>query len=188
MNKFDDMMKNRDPAIQLAAEEARWEEALVKHLVRQFNLGAGVRRKLAKIWYDRHRAHALKLTAFNDVFSTFPFLLGASRLGGKHVHRDIDAAEPARFKAFSQVSFVEAYREFYDDCYHPEDLRKLGLVFPRKGFKHGMIIHNDDTEVFWTSGLCWVYKSKKGERLYVQPFNDVLNQVKKSRTWRPEEI
>lgn len=185
-NAFDDMIRNRGPAEQLAADEARGEEALVKYLVKVFNLGLAARAEMARTWHSRHRVHALRIAVFNDRYPTFPFLLGYSRLGGKHVHRDPGAAEPSRFRKFSDVSFVEAYREFYDDNYHPKDLRKLGLVFPRRGFVHGMIIHNDDTEMFWASGLCWVYKSKKGQRLYVQPLNNVMEQVKKSRTWRPD--
>ena len=186
-NAFDDMMKGRSVAERRAAEEARWEEALVQYTLKQFGRNKPwIRRDMAKSWYDRHRVHALKFQVFNETFSTFPMVLGISRLGGKHVHRDTNATEPARFRKFSRVPFVEAYSQFYDENYSKQDLRNLGLVFPRKGFKQGMIIHNDESEVFWTSGLCWVYKSKKGQRLYVQPFNDLLAGIKASRLWQPD--
>jgi hypothetical protein len=183
---FGDMNKNRSPEHMRAMDESRWEEAVVKHTLQRLGIDANVRRKMAEIWHREKGIFALKFSVFNDMFSTFPYLFGTTRLDGKHVHQDPKATEPSRFKKFAQVSFVEAYREFYQDVYNEADLRKVGMIFPRKGFKYGMVIHNDDTETFWSSGLCWVYKAKQGDRLYVQPFSSLLENIKASHIWRPE--
>jgi len=183
---FADLNKNRSQEQIRAANEAQWEEAVVKRTLKEFSLGPSTRREMAKIWHDEHGSFALKFSVFNAMFADFPFVLGTTRLDGKHVHQDPKATEPARFERFSQVPFVEAYREFYQDVYCEANLRKVGLVFPRKGFRYGMVIHNDDSEDYWSSGLCWVYKAKQGDRLYIQPFSSLLEGIKKSRTWRPE--
>jgi hypothetical protein len=183
---FGDLHKNRSREDVLATAEARWEEAVVRHTLSQFSLGSDVRRKLAMRWKEERGIAALKFSVFNDTFPDFPFLLGTTRLGEKAVHKDPKATEPSRFKVFRCVPFVEAYRDFYQQNYHPHGLRKLGLVFPRRGFKYGMIIHNDNSETYWSSGLCWVYKSKHGDKLYVQPFSQLLKSIKDCRLWRPE--
>lgn len=185
----------RDRQLKFEHERTRW-------MLQQFNLQKYTNslRLAGTSIYNRNE---LRFAMFNNTFSTFPFLLGASILcgmpvnrGGKTtnlpssyaVFRDPDSTEPARFKNFGNVPFVMAYSSFYDSVASERETRKIGLVFPRKGFLHGMIIHNDESEMYWSSGLCWVYKSltdKKDRRLYVQPFSSVVDAIRKSG-WRHE--
>lgn len=179
-----------------------FESAKVNYLVQRF----GLRHDIGKI-YDAHYnltgSRKLSLAAFNDVFSTFPFILASSTLRaisvpwGKAgqpkqtpadyaVHRDDHATEPARFKNFRWVPFVAAF-EAFNNSLPAGDGRIPGLIFPRRGINHGMFIHSDHSEQYWKSGLCWVYKvADSDKRLYVQPFTAVIEAVfANGRGWRP---
>jgi hypothetical protein len=50
-----------------------------------------------------------------------------------------------------------------------------------------MCIHNDESEQFWVDGLSWVYKFGNGRRLYVSPFQNLIDAIyDHGRGWRPE--
>lgn len=141
----------------------------------------------------------LRFAAFNELFPTFPFRIGCHTLRGLPlpygdkktpmdywVHRDNQSVEPARFKKFNWVPFKIAYDQLVQQMANPADLRKIALVFPRKGFTDGMVIHNDESENYWHTGLCWVYKQADGSRLYVQPFTALIEAIyHQGRGWRP---
>jgi hypothetical protein len=163
--------------------EARWEEALVRHTLSVFKGGPAQRRQLYEHW---HRATGndgvLRFSAFNNVYPYFPIVLGSTRLD-EPIHRCKHSIEPARYKKFTKVPFVVAYQDFFSERFVKGDLRSIGLVFPRRGFKHGLVIHNDDSETSWTQGSCWVYKTNKGVRLYVQPYLQLLNGIKEDKSF-----
>lgn len=183
--------------------QERFEHERVRWLLTRLGLARRINELRAE-FRDRYGRPGtlLDFSLFNNVFPTFPFLLGSNILagmpitrGGKTVtlpssyavYRDPESTEPARFRDFSNVPFVVAYSYFYRTVASDNETRKIGLVFPRKGFLHGMIIHNDESENCWRSGLCWVYKAvtdKQDRRLYVQPFAAVIDAIRK-HGWRP---
>jgi hypothetical protein len=166
-----------------AIDEGRLETGLVRHTLKRLSLRA--ERRLRDHWQAEHGERYLKFASFNDVFPTFPFLLGSTRLD-IHVHKDPKSTEPSRFKKFSRVPFVQAYEEFHADMVAEAATRSVALVFPRRGFKYGLVIHNDDSETYWERGLCWVFKGEK-HRLYVQPYANLLDAIyKNGHGWRPE--
>jgi hypothetical protein len=184
-------------------EDHQFEHERVKFTLQQLKLGHQTR-QVGKIWADAHGGKfELRFAAFNELFPTFPFLMGASRLRGiqivknnrvvrttphdYHVHRDPASAEPSRFKDFAGVPFRAAYEQFFNSVGIGDDPRDVCLVFPRKGFLHGMCIHNNQSEQYWTEGLCWVYKSPKTSvRLYVQPFKHFIEAIHgNGRGWKP---
>jgi hypothetical protein len=103
------------------------------------------------------------------------------------VSRDPYSTEVARFKKFQWVPFVVAFEQFRrENVEHGAD-RPLGLVYPRDGLQRGMVIHNDSSEKFWTSGYCEVYKFPGSDvRYYVQPFSVLIDAISDGgRGWRP---
>lgn len=201
-NSFSRMMQTHRVAEDLAGQEMKFERVRVRFLLRQFKLGAAVERQLVRKHHQDTGRSELRLATFCDRYSTFPFYLGFSTLRGipvpwtagakdghtppdYHVHRDMYSTEPARFRMFRWVPFVIAYGRFYQAAQGAAAGRKIGLVFLRHGISDGMVIHNDESEQFWTHGLCQVYKDPQTERkLYVHKFADLVAAIKGSG-WTP---
>ena len=140
------------------------------------------------------------LIAFHFLFEDFPCVIGADRLRGipipdidkltasdYEMHRCILSSEPDRFKNFNRVPFVQLFREFRENSEQVKASgKRAGLVFPCRGLRHGLIIHDDDTERSWETGSAWVYKGTKAkpEMLYIQPFGQFLAGIY-AYGWRP---
>lgn len=203
MNPFDAMnRKHRGGEEQRAVEDAKYEHGRVDHMLKRFKLTASRRAMMNARAASTGQAQ-LTFDDFNDRFPTFPFAMAAHRLRGVaclgkkgqatpddyQVHRDPNATEPARFKKFMRVPFVAAYLEVLAYRQDLADPRPLAMTFPRKGFLHGMVIHNDDSERYWHDGLCWVYKGEdegRAVRYYVQPFSALIEAIfDDGRGWRP---
>lgn len=126
----------------VARANTAFEEGKVSCLLAAFKFNV---RKAAGLLRDREEEERgtpnLTFRAFNDAYPTFPLLLGARRLDGVTLHTDTRAQLPALFKAFSQAPFVTAYEAFYEAVEGRAAGRKIGLVFPRKGFKNGLVIY-----------------------------------------------
>lgn len=184
---FAEMNASRDKEAQGADAQLNFETTLVKHMLARLKLSE-YKGELYKIWQQQHDERRLTFVALNFQFPTFPFLLGCSRLEGNPVHKDRKSTEPARFKSFGSVPFVQAFHEFKEQVGQEAAWRSVGVIFPRKGFRYGMIIHDNDEESYWEQGLSWVYKDAKGDRIYVQPFTAVLDSIyDNGRGWRPGE-
>ena len=166
-----------------AIDAGRFEGALVRHTLKRLGLSHAERR-VRNLWHASTGDYYLKFSAFNTEFPSFPFLIGSTRLDVQ-VHLDKQSTEPARFKKFGAVPFVQAYEEFYADVSAEAATRRVALVVPRRGFRYGLVIHNDEDETHWERGLCWVFKGKK-HRLYVQPYANLLDAIySDGRGWRP---
>lgn len=144
---FDKMGRTEEYHERMAARsDAAFEEGKVNYLFAVFKMNARLagRRVRDREEADRGRPD-LTLRAFNDEFESFPLLLGASRLGGLQLHLEQAAFIPALFKAFGRAPFVTAYERFYEAAEGRAGGRPVGLVFPRKGFKNGMVVYAADT-------------------------------------------
>jgi hypothetical protein len=138
---------------------------------------------------------------FGALFPSFPFRLGCTRLrcfdlgngvvtpANYAVHRDNRSVEPARFSAFHRVPFVVAYRRLLaEEPSDGENRGRVAMVFRRRGFRQGMVIHNDAEETYWRKGLCWVYKGEKGGleyRYFIQSFQSLIEAISVSG-WKPD--
>ena len=193
-NPFSEM--NKDHAGELTARESTaWESTRVRHLLNKLG-AAHLTARLQLAERGRTGTSDLTFNAVGDVLPNFPFLLRASTLRGIEVpyddgktstsyavDRDWRSTEPSRFKDFRNVPFVvEFFRQF--EAIPPDETRACGLVFPRRGFVHGLVIHDDDSEIFWTSGLSWVYKLPKPRsnfpnrsKLFIVPFTTLILSV-----------
>lgn len=190
-NPFEEM--NANYAEELAERSATaWESTRVRHLLTKFGANASTARLKA---FEQGRTGTTDLTfhAVAEVFPHVPFVFRASTLRGipvpydsgrtdrdYAVDRDWRSTEPSRFKNFRHVPFVlEFLRQF--ESMSPNEERACGLVFPRRGFAHGLVVHDDDSETYWTSGLSWVYKLPelrsnfpRRPKLFVVPFTSLL--------------
>ena len=192
--------KDRDSVIR--KENQEFENERVKFVMNRLGLSAQLR-EIGRIWEDRCGRFEYRFAAFNEVFPSFPFLLGSSVLRGVEVikngrivhttpqdyavHRDTRSVVPSCFKDFAGVPFVAAYATLSDQLAGDAAARSICLVFRRHGFLHGMCVHDDQSEQYWSEGLSWVYKiPKTGKRLYVQPFQHLIDDIHNNgRGWRP---
>ena len=55
----------------------------------------------------------------------------------------------------------------------------FGLVFPRRGFREGLIAHNGDWSAFVPAGVgAHLFKLSESETLVVQPYSAFLSHVR----------
>ncbi len=114
------------------------------------------------------------------------FKLVAEPLAGEPaIHRDSRCVHPAWFKNFGSLPFVTRYGEKLVE--HKDPDTPLGMVFPRKGFSQGMIIHNGDFERCVPPGSgCHIHltgggKSKASITLLVQPYLVFIDRFRSLR-------
>lgn len=200
MNQFDKMHRDWDRTARIDEDERKWEHAITNHLMNKLGLNKRLK-SLRKLNEELGHEHLLTQEAFRAMFPTFPIRFETSRLRGIEIP-DVDSRtqvdyrvercgrfwEPNRFKSFNRVPVVGLYNLLLSEL--PEDIVSclpVGLVFPRKGFTHGMVIHNDDSEKFWTHGSAWVFKGTKAhpKKQYMQPFIDVVKAIKEEAGWQP---
>lgn len=180
------------------ADDLTFERSTLRFVAQRTGATAQATRALDRLWEQRTGdPRGARFVLFNELFTGFPFRISTSRLrgipvpwgttdAGYEVHADPYATEPARFKNFKSVPFVAAFL-----AAAVETVAGINtcLVFPRKGFARGLCIHDDNSEQYWTNGLCWVYKYDDGEReqrLYVQPFAALIDSVRKVWHWPTE--
>lgn len=133
---------NKDYRASMASRyEAAYEEEKVTYLLKAVGLNG---RKAAAALREADPKGALTFRAFNDAYPSFPVLLGASTLGGAKLHLDADCLLPALYNRFTAAPFVEAYEDFYEKAARRAGHRPVGLVFRRKGVRHGLMIYQAD--------------------------------------------
>lgn len=171
-----------------------FEEGKVSYLLGVFKLNIRkVGNELRQIEEAERGQPNLTFRAFHSAYPTFPLVLGTDRLAGAALHLNPKAMIPSLFKEFSQAPFVTAYDAFYEKNAGRASGRPLGLVFPRKGFKQGMLIHAAETPTDLPlcakeSLLCYVGGTKKHRHwLVVRSFARVLEAVHNGgHGWRPD--
>jgi len=188
---FGDMQKGRDKKAEWNLSEARrFEEGKVQFLLKRF----GVTNKkwdMLRKSRDLVGENLLTVSLFNEMFPTFPIVLGCSRLGGVKLHTDLRCTTPALFRRFQDAPWVEAYEEFYEQVSGQALDRTIGLIFPRKGVQQGLLIHNGGLDAYWVRGLRWTYfggTKEKPQLLYVQPFAPLVGAIHNNgHGWRPTQ-
>jgi len=152
--------------------KASWEHSRVMHIVQVMgykNLVSDLKRV--------SQGSLFTLGDFVQVCDDFPVYLFAETLkGSPPIHRDNRSVHPIWFKSFTSVPFVKVYIERSKTF--PTD-RPVGMLFPRRGFQQGMIIHDGDPERFLPPGSsCHLYRGDGGTTMIVQPFTGFLNHLK----------
>lgn len=176
-----------------AQADAAFEEGKVLFTLRAFGLNAA--RTAAEL--RRHEeaergVPALTFRAFHARFPSFPLLLGTSRLDGGALHLDRRALLPALFREFTRAPFVTAYEAFYERHAERAGGRPVGLVFPRKGLRHGLVVYAGglDDLPFGPRETALVYAggpAAGGRGLVVRSYQRLLEALRDSdRGWRPD--
>lgn len=122
--------------------ESSYEEGRVDYLLKRFGLNARkVGNELREMGEGATGRYDLTFRAWNEMFPSFPLLLGAATLGEVKLHLDPKAMLPALYKEFSEAPFVRAYEDFYEANVKRARDRTVGLVFRRKGIRSGLIVY-----------------------------------------------
>lgn len=170
--------------------EVDFEEARVRFILTRFKLNKLTGQLRQKEESESGKPH-LTLRAFCTEFPSFPVLLGASTLDDARLQTDPSAMIPSLFKNFTGAPFVLFYDKFFDANEQHSQGRALGLVFPRKGINHGLVILNDKLDAVHYRGLTWDYTGGHKEHdepfhLYVRPFQQVIEGIyNQGHGWRP---
>ena len=185
MNLFDDVFRGDNLEISRDEEkELRWEESTVKHILGRFNIRP-MERILRKAHADRFERPLLRAELFHEFLADFPIYFGTRYMRG--LHRDNACMMPNVINNFSRTPIVKAMEGFLDSV--PADLQDgcVGVVFPRRGYQRGMIIHTGHG--FWrpnVARLVYDYgKPSRKKRLVVEPFGELVKWIAKHRKWSP---
>ena len=106
--------------------------------------------------------------------------------GVQQLHRDPRAIHPMWFKSFLSLPFVKLYEERLEELYDAKQKKPFGMVFPRKGFAQGLILHNGNWDLFVPNqSSCHIFKGskKKSMTLLVQPYSSFIDHVRDGLGW-----
>lgn len=167
-----------------AERDSQYEAMLVRFLLLQL----GEAKQSALLEDDCRRATgtvALRLAFFNRRFEDFPLLLGAARL--QFLHAQAAALWPSIFKAFEKTPFSKAYEEFLAEHGQRASGRAVGLVFPRRGFRYGLVVYNGGLDTYFESQLdAHVHRRRRRDgrivERRVQSFESVVKALCAART------
>lgn len=174
----------------------RFEQTKVLFTIKQ--AGERFKREMSKIHEVAQKQDNFLLTfrLFNQTFPTFPFRLYADSLQSLKapLHELPGSAFPNWFKTFTALPVVSMFADIFGTLTPREQQEKpMALIFPRKGFKQGLVIHNgsDDYVPEGTSCMMFVGESRHGKkhhpRLFVQPYVNLLDAIyAHGRGWRPD--
>ena len=174
------------------SQNRAWEGGLVRHVMTRCGLGRHIRAFQAA-HQQQFGFRDLTFAAFNTEFHTFPVFLGCSRL--RHIpvslHCFKGAILPLWFKTFLKLPFMPPYMELHNSFGESAKLKPIGLVFPRKGFQKGLVVHNGEFHMFVPpQSSVHVYHGggRKPLDLIVQPFSSFLDHIyRHGHGWKFED-
>jgi len=156
----------------------QWESARVEWTLRRLKLDFQRKQILSEAMDGRYT-----FEAFNRVLD-FPMeMCGENLKDEPPIHRDQRSIHPLWFKAFIGLPFVRCYEERFTVFAEKNPDRALGMVFPRKGFSQGLILHNGDWDLFVPpQSSCHLFKGgkKHAMNLIVQPYMGFIDHVRKN--------
>ena len=166
--------------------DERFEHAKVRYVMQRVGLSKRVSELQRTISSNRDE-QVLSFEAFRSAFPDFPVQLTCVNINKPPLHRDRHAVHPRWFRNFRHLPFYKPYAEFYENV--GDGLTPVGLIFPRKGFQQGLVLHNGPLEEYVPSnGGAHVYVGggKEPMTLVVQPLSCLLDQIyRKGRGWKP---
>jgi|TARA_R110000751_G_scaffold47597_13_gene106518 hypothetical protein len=165
------------------AQASKWESSRVEWTMRRLKLGDERKQMMHESGYAGNYTYE----AFIRTVPSFPMdIVAEPRRDELPLHRDAKAVHPMWFKSFRSLSFVSVYEERFGESSREE--RPFGMVFPRKGFLQGLILHNGDWDLFIPpQSSCHLFKGgkKRSMNLIVQPYQGFIDHVYKGLSWRP---
>lgn len=159
---------------QSSSRARQWESARVEWSLRRLALDEQ-RKEIAASAVDG----LYSFSEFNRVVS-FPVVLAGNPLYDSNpLHKNTKAIHPNWFKEFTKLPFIAPYEEAFESS--KVQGKPVGLVFPRKGFAQGWIVHNGDWDVFVPpDSCCHIFKGGKSMNLIVQPYVTFIDNVKEN--------
>ena len=127
--------------------------------------------------------------AFNETVM-FPMFLWSTTLGKpceKPVHLQPDYIFPRWFTKFTKLPVFKEYRGWQEQFAEHIGKQPFGLIFPRKGFQYGLVLHNGDMGRFAPLGegyYIYATKGRKHQTYVVQTFKSLLDRVE-GNGWKP---
>lgn len=184
-NRFDEIFEDDEWKIDSDEEkQLRWEENIVKHVLGRFNLRP-MERILRREHSKRFDQFLLRVELFHEYFEDFPIYFGTRYMKGLHANNA--CIMPNIINNFWRTPIAKAFEDFVETA--PEERLDgcVGVVFPRRGYQRGMIVHNGHR--FWrpnVARLVYDYgKPNKKKRLVVEPFGELVKWIAKHRKWSP---
>ena len=171
-------------------QKLRFESTKVESTMKRVGLGRQVR-SLVNEAMRQFSHNFLTFNLFRQEFPTFPVSLTCHNLNGLSLHSEAKAALPIWFKDFQHLPFMKFYAEAFESLGSLAQHKPVGMVFPRKGFPQGLIVHNGDVHEFVPpQGSCFVHlgggKKSQG-MLVVQPYVSFLDHIyRKGHGWKFE--
>ena len=184
-------LRDLDPARFRAEMASRWESARVEFTLGHVGLGR-CKRHLFQLAEEQTGVRRLTFVFFHEHFPSFPIILGANDLGilPEPLHRLQKAIFPEWFRNFTQLPFMPMYEELYSST--TGLARPLGMIFPRKGFQQGLVVHNGDPSTFVPlGGSYFAHRGKRDQILVVQPYIALLDQIYRkghADGWKPSPM
>lgn len=182
------VLNKRDAATVRLQQQRGYEDRLVSWFLNTMHLGA-VLKELRQTSKDIAGDTCVTFAGFNSLCPTFPVTLGCDNL--KHrkypLHKDPKAVLPLWMKTFLELPFIQAYRKFYENLGQEADSQPVGLVFPRRGFARGLIVHNAGQHFVQPHSGCFYYYGGDSTSLVVQPFVNFVHYVcdREGLGWTP---
>lgn len=154
----------------------RWQHSRVHWTVQQLAL------QKERKQFERQNGNELLTFEWLNGLGCLPVYLSyVHDLGKQPLHKQPKAVQPNWFKAFPSLPFISHYVELVKSI--PVNIDKpIGLIFPRKGFGQGLILHNGDLEDYvpFDTG-CHVYRMKENSNndfLIVQSYSSFVESLK----------
>lgn len=185
-------MHNVNPLNPLLGKIEKFEQA--GHQIRQWE-SSRVEWTLRRLKLDSQRKEIFAnapggqytFSEFHRVVPNFPMHLIAERtVDDKPLHRDPRSIHPMWFKSFRSLPIVKQYEERFEELYRTFEGKPFGLIFPRKGFAQGLLLHNGDWDLFVPAqSSCHLFKGgqKHTMNLLVQPYGGFIDHVRAGLGW-----
>ena len=158
-----------------------YERARVKYLMTRCGMSSRLR-ALRSLHAERFGSPGLSFELFAELFPGCPVAFAADRLDGLQLHRDPGSALPAWFSRFSDLPFIAPFEKHLERLGGRGD-RAAALVFPRKGFAQGLVIHTPVAGLCFPGGVHLEYRRPASARraevvLHVRPFSALAEALK----------
>ena len=168
IQKFEDAVKT----------DEGWESKTAEYALNQVGATAPAKREILRGRGNRN----LKLEDFRDYVNLEMTLVAEPLSGEIPIHKSTKSVHPNWFRAFTTMPFVRSYYAHYDERSNGRKDYQLGMVFPRKGMRQGLILHNGDLTRFLLPTCCahvFCGSNSKPMPLVVQPFTNFIQAITK---------
>ncbi len=140
---FDELRRRTDADRETHNDEMREGSLVNRLLVRTYGATAARRRRdLLELSMERTGQHRMTFALFNELFPNYPVLLAFNRLGGIKLHADSRMMLASLIKTFAKTPVHQYFDDWLPTAQSMANGRNVGMVFGRRGFKYGMIIHD----------------------------------------------